>query len=60
MGLVSLPLRAESLTPPIPELWELVLQVVLTDTEAEAVDTDIDLRSIPIQPEVQMSPWSVV
>ena len=60
IGLVSVPLRAAESTPPMPELWELVLQVVLTDTEAEAVDTDIDLRSIPIQPEVQMSPWSVV
>ena len=37
MGLVSLPLRAESLTPPIPELWELVLQLVLTETDADPV-----------------------
>ena len=37
IGLVSVPrLNAES-TPPMPELWELVLQVVLTDTDAELV-----------------------
>ena len=35
IGLVSLPLRAAESTPPIPELWELVLQLVLTDTVSD-------------------------
>ena len=61
MGLVSLPLRAELLTPPIPELWELVLQLVLTDTDADPVVAPfVVLFRSPAQFfTLEMSIWSV-